>query len=107
MGKRTRQISPIFLGDNFNLIGSPSFSRRQWRSQEAQGTRPPSRVKIMFFQQNFTKKRFYHIGKIKWPKSEEKAEIEGGGLEKLGGPPDDVPGPGCLRIDVQSNLLQQ
>ena len=28
---------------------------------------------------------------MKWPKSVEKIEIEGGGLEKLGGPPDGVP----------------
>ena len=39
-----------------------------------------------FFPQSFAKNTFfYQICQMKWPKSEEKIEMGGGGLEKLGG----------------------
>ena len=48
------------------------------RGGGAQGARPPHRMSgghiepavKRFFLQNFTKKTFYHIWKMKWPKSE-------------------------------------
>ena len=53
---------------------------------------------LHFFLQNFTKKNFFHYCKMKWPKSEEKVENGGGGLEKLGGPPGGVPPPPLANI---------
>ena len=53
---------------------------------------PPPEI-LRFFLQNFTKKRFFHIFKMKLPKSEEKINIGRGAPEKLGGPPKGVPPP--------------
>ena len=39
---------------------------------------------LTFFSAKFNKKTFYHICEMKWPKSEDKIEMEGGGSEVRG-----------------------
>ena len=53
---------------------------------------PPPEILRFFSAKFYKKKTFFHIFKMKWPKSEEKIKI-GRAPEKLGGPPEVVPPP--------------